>query len=244
MARPVIGITARRWLHAAEADRRQAVTVGLDARYVEAVAAAGGAPVLLPRTRDAGAAAATMDRVDGLLLPGGGDIVSLAFREEPHPANRYQDPALDDLEAGAARAALERGLPILGICRGIQVLNVLLGGTLVQDIPSQVPDAVLHWTRARDVVQVHTVRIEPGTQLAVLWGEDDLPVNSYHHQAVGELGRGLRVNCRSSDGVIEGVEAADGRPILAVQCHPEEDAATYPPSAALFRWLVEAASGG
>jgi putative glutamine amidotransferase len=243
MARPIIGIIARRWLHAAEADRRQAVTVGLDARYVEAVAAAGGVPMLLPRTRDA-AAADAMGRVDALLLPGGGDIVSLAFGQEPHPANRFQDAVLDDLEAAAARAALDRGLPILGICRGIQVLNVLLGGTLVQDIPTQVPDAVLHWTRARDVVQVHTVRVEPGTQLAALWGDVELPVNSYHHQAVGELGQGLRVNCRTRDGVIEGVEAADGRPILAVQCHPEEDAATYPPSGALFAWLVKAAAGG
>ena len=242
MARPIIGITARRRLEETPADRMQTVVAGVDVQYVEAVVRAGGAPVLLPRMADREAAAAMLAAVDGLLLPGGGDVVSLAYGEEPHPKNAFQDPVLDDLELEAARFAIARRIPVLGICRGIQVLNVALGGTLVQDIGDQVPGALQHWARPRDATLVHTIDVEPGSLLAKVLGTGSPAVNSYHHQAVGKVAAGLRVTARARDGVIEGLEAADARPILAVQCHPEELFERHPAFLRLFEWLVRDAA--
>ncbi len=241
MSRPVIGIPARQWLHAAERDRFQTVTIGLDRAYTESVVRAGGAPVLLPRTADLDALAAMMERIDGLLLAGGGDVVSLAFGEEPHPSNLYQDAVLDAMEFAAARTAVGGGMPLLAICRGIQTLNVALGGTLVQDIPSEVPGAVQHHARPRDVVLVHTMDAEPGSLLARVLGTTGLAVNSYHHQAVGRVADGLRATGRARDGVVEGLESDDGRPVLAVQCHPEETSERHPVFRKLFEWLVQEA---
>lgn len=235
---PVIGIPARQWLHPAERDRIQTVTVGLDRAYADAVVRAGGAPVLLPRTGDREAVAAALERVDGLLLAGGGDIVSLAFGEEPHPGNLYQDPVLDEMEFAAAHHAVDRGMPVLAICRGIQTLNVALGGTLVQDIGGEVTGAVQHHAQPRDVALVHTIEVEPDSLLARVLGTTSLAVNSYHHQAVRDAADGLRVTARARDGVVEGLEAADGRPILAVQCHPEKAYERYPVFQRLFEWLV------
>ena len=210
--------------------------------YPAAVLRAGGAPILLPRTDDEDVMQAVMLAVDGLLLTGGGDVVSLAYGEEPHPKAGGQDPVRDAAEFAAIRLALDRGLPILGICRGIQTLNVALGGTLIQDVPSQVAGACQHSTRASENMLGHTVDVEPGSLLARILGVTSTAVNSWHHQAVKGVGDGLRVNCRARDGVIEGVEAADGRPILAVQCHPEDAAEQFPLFRKLFDWLVAEAA--
>ncbi len=239
MDRPVIGMTARRRNPATDDDRLQAPVYGLEAPYVHAVLAAGGAPLLLPRTDDREALAALVDRLDGLLLPGAGDIVSLTFGEEPHPAQRYVDPVLDEMEMTVCALADEQDLPVLGICRGLQVINVARGGTLVQDIPTEVPGAVQHWaTKPREPSPVHTVDVEPGTLLARVWEKDRAAVNSYHHQAPKDVGRGLRASARSRDGVIEALEADDGRPVLGVQWHPEEGAEREPLYPKLFAWLV------
>jgi gamma-glutamyl-gamma-aminobutyrate hydrolase PuuD len=122
------------------------------------------------------------------------------------------------------------------------VLNVAFGGSLVQDVPSQVPEVILHYSYALEPWLVHTVDIEDGSLLARIFGTTSMMVNSYHHQAVKDIGDGLRVNCRARDGVIEGVEAVDGRPILGVQFHPEELTAPYPEFQPLFDWLVREAS--
>ena len=180
--------------------------------------------------------------VDGLLLSGGGDIVSLRYGQEPHPAGKYQDPVRDAMEAAALEHSLDRGIPILAICRGIQVLNVALGGTLIQDIPTQVQNPLLHYVRgAPEPVLVHTLTIEPDTLLARALGTTSTASNSWHHQAVARVAPGLRVNCRSADDVIEGIEAEDGRPILGIQCHPEDVAEDYPLFRKLFDWLVREA---
>ncbi len=199
--------------------------------------------MLLPRSGDEAVMAAAMARVDGLLLTGGGDVVSLAYGEEPDPKSFGQDPLRDAAEFAAIRIALERGLPVLGICRGIQSLNVALGGTLVQDVLSQVDGVVQHYTRAIETVVIHTIDVEPDTLLARVLGVTSVAANSWHHQAVKDLGEGLRVNCRARDGVIEGIEAADGRPVLAVQCHPENIAERWPVFQRLFDWLVAEAGG-
>lgn len=241
MPKPLILITAgRQNRHAPDGDL-QAVTTGVNLDYVHAVLRAGGTPLLAPRHMDGEATAALVEIADGLLLTGGGDVVSLAYGAEPHPASAYQDPVRDAMELAATRAALARNLPILGICRGIQLLNVALGGTLIQDIPTEISNALGHYARAVAPVQMHTVDIEDGSLLARVLDAPALAVNSYHHQAIEKLGRGLRVNCRARDGVIEGVESDEDHPILAVQFHPEEHAATDPRMQALFNWLVGAA---
>jgi len=142
------------------------------------------------------------------------------------------------MEFELLRLAIERGIPVLGICRGLQVINVGLGGTLIQDIPSQVSAAVQHWTNAVDTVLCHTVYIEEGSLLAQVLGMTKLATNSWHHQSVNKVGKGLKVNCRTSDGVVEGLESTEGLPVLAVQFHPEESSLSYPIFQKLFDWLV------
>ena len=238
MPKPVIGLTTGRRNRPVEGNEVQNADMGCDIMYPIAVMRAGGAPILLPRSDDAEVMASVMARVDGLLLTGGGDVVSLAYGEEPHPKAFGQDPVRDVAEFAAVRIALERGLPVLGICRGIQSLNVALGGTLIQDVPSQVAGACQHYTRASENMLAHTIDVEPDSLLARVLGVTTMAVNSWHHQAVKDVGEGLRVNCRARDGVIEGAESADGRPILAVQCHPEDSAEQWPVFQQLFDWLV------
>jgi putative glutamine amidotransferase len=238
MPKPVILITTGKQCQAAMRTEIQAITASCNMQYVSSVVRAGGAPITLPCVVDKEAIRAVLRMVDGVLLTGGGDILSLAYGEEPHPASKYQDPVRDEMEFEVTRLALEQGLPILGICRGVQVLNVALGGTLIQDVPSQVRDAVKHYSQGLDAVLLHTVDIEEDSLLARVSQATSMAVNSYHHQAVKDLGRGLRTNCRARDGVIEGIEAADGRPILGVQFHPEELTEKYPQFQSLFDWLV------
>jgi putative glutamine amidotransferase len=223
----------------------QAVKSVINMQYVDSVLRAGGAPVTLPCVADPEAVRAAVEAADGILLPGGGDVVSHSYGEEPHPRTLYQDPQRDEMEFAVTRRALDTGRPILGICRGAQVLNVAFGGSLIQDVPSQVPEAILHYTYALEPWLAHTTDIEEDTLLSRIFGTPSMRVNTYHHQAVKDIGDGLRVNCRARDGVIEGVEATDGRPILGVQFHPEELTAPYPQFQPLFDWLVrEAGSRG
>jgi putative glutamine amidotransferase len=239
--KPIILITAGKQNPGTPRGEVQMVTSGCDVDYVESVVRAGGAPVILPCLADREAIDAAVQAADGVLLTGGGDIVSLAYGEEPHATSKLQDPTRDEMEFEVTRRALDRRLPILGICRGVQVLNVALGGTLIQDVPSQVPGAVQHYSGGLDTVLLHTVAIEEDSLLARVLGATAMAVNSWHHQAVKEVGQDLRVNCRARDGVIEGLEATDGRPILGVQFHPEECTAAYPQFRTLFDWLTHEA---
>jgi len=241
MRKPIIGLTTGRRNRRTSPDELQSADMACKSAYPQAVIRSGGAPILLPCTEDAEAVAAAVGVVDGLLLTGGGDVVALAYGEEPHPTAKGQDPVRDAAELQAIRVALDRGIPILGICRGIQALNVAFGGTLIQDIPSQVPGAFQHYTHAAENMLAHTVDIEADSLLAQVLAVTSMAVNSRHHQAVKELGAGLRTNCRARDGVIEGIEASNGRPVLAVQCHPEDSAKDRPLFQKLFDWLVEEA---
>lgn len=240
-SKPIIAISAGTRNEAALSTHIQTVVTGTNVHYVQAIVRAGGAPVVIPVITDEAALAAIVGMADGVLLTGGGDISSLAFGEEPHRTARYHDPARDTMEMTVTHLALERGLPLLGVCRGIQLLNVALGGTLIQDIPSQVPDACNHYAQPVAPTLLHSVAIEPDSLLARVMGSETTAVNSYHHQAVSRLGRGLRVNCRARDGVIEGVESSENKPLLAVQFHPEEIADRYPAFQAPFDWLISAA---
>jgi putative glutamine amidotransferase len=238
MPKPIIGITVGRQNPATAQNEIQMPITGCPLSYVQAVVRSAGAPVLLARTDDQEALTAMLGVVQGLILSGGGDILSLAWGEEPHPQARFQDPVRDRMELEATRIAFERRLPILGICRGIQTLNVALGGTLIQDIPAEVPKAGQHFSHEREIALVHTIDIQADSLLAKVLGATQMAVNSWHHQAVRDVPASLRVSARARDGVIEGLEAADGRPALAVQFHPEECCGQYPVFQRLFDWLV------
>jgi len=187
----------------------------LDARYPRAVEAAGGTPVLLPLQSDA---AALADRLDGLLIPGGGDFAP----ERSYPAGVDFDPVAPEQLAFDRRllaCALERALPVLGICYGMQLLAVHHGGSLIYDLPTDLPGAGPH--RLAEPGARHALDVEPATRLAALLEGDGAAVNSHHHQAVSEPGAGLRVGARAADGVIEAIERAEGPFCLGVQWHPE-----------------------
>lgn len=238
MSKPVIVISAgRQNLHTPRRET-QAIFTGCNVEYVKAVIRAGGAPVLLPYLADKESIASVLESANGVLLSGGGDILSLRYGEEPHPRSLYQDPIRDEMEIELTRLAIERNMPVLGICRGIQLVNVALGGTLIQDIPTQVPNTVKHYSEGLAPVLLHSLEIEPESLLARVLETTSTAVNSYHHQAVRDIGAGLRVSARASDSVIEAIESSDGKPILAIQCHPEEIAAPYPIFQKLFDWLV------
>lgn len=210
---------------------------GADRNYSRAVQLAGGAPVLLPATAEADVAT-LMDRVDGLLLSGGGDVDPANYGAAPSAATGGVDPDRDAAEFGLLEAALSRGLPVLGICRGCQVINVALGGTLHQHLPDLTSIQHLH-REPRDLIS-HTVSVTSGSVLEKVLGRDEVEVNSIHHQAVDRLASPLRAVGCAPDGIIEAVEDPD-RPLLAVQWHPES-LVPAEPHLALFQWLTAACS--
>jgi putative glutamine amidotransferase len=193
---------------------------GLNGQYVAALKAAGADVVLLPAGLPA--AEAVLDRLDAVLLPGGLDVHPSYYGQEPGPGLGRVNADLDELEAPLVRLAKERGLPILGVCRGHQMVNVALGGTLYQDIEAEGVSSFDHWAsldNGRDYL-AHKVLIKPGTRLRDIVGAAELEVNSFHHQAVREVAPGLLVNATSPDGVVEGLESPDGL-VMTLQCHPE-----------------------
>jgi putative glutamine amidotransferase len=216
----------------------------LNSAYVAAVQQAGGVPVLLVPQHDARALRALLERIDGVLLTGGGDVDPARFGEEPHPTVSDVSAERDVLEIALARHALEERMPLLAICRGVQVLNVALGGSLHQDVANSPGTPIAHSQKAPRHEPTHAVKIEAGSRLADVVGAHDLDVNSMHHQAIKELGQGLRAVAFSSpDGLIEAVEPADARGfLLGVQWHPEELAPHQPAARRLFAALIAAAS--
>lgn len=232
MARRLIGITGgyrRR-------KTQRADEFYLLADYFDSVELAGGAPVLIPQVSGDEVLRDLLGRLDGLVITGGPDTPPGRYDQSPHPTTNPVHPRRDKFDRDCLRTALELGLPILAICYGVQLLNVFLGGTLIQDIASQRPSADRHVQDGPRLL--HAVRIEPGTKLARCLGVTEIEVASSHHQAVDRIGRGLRVSARSHDGIIEGLETEDDRLILGVQWHPEELAAKHPDHLRLFQALV------
>ena len=196
--------------------------VRLTAAYVTALESAGLIPLIVPPLSRASAAAVILDSVSGLVLTGGEDVDPARYGEKRHEKIRSINAARDATEIALIEEAKARGKPILAICRGIQILNVALGGTLVQDIPSQLDTKIAHDEDSPRNSRSHDISIEPGSLIAKAVGTEHCTVNSFHHQSVKRVADGMRVTARSPDGVIEGLESADDWWVIAVQWHPEE----------------------
>ncbi len=211
---PAVVVTAPRRL----VDGRERVT--LNTAYVRALESAGLVPLAVPTMLAADRAGAALAAVRGLVLTGGEDVAPDRYGATPHPRLGEVDPVRDAAELALITAARARHLPILAICRGIQILNVALGGTLYQDLASERPSAVPH----SDETSRHAVRVEAGSLLERTLGIRAATVNSRHHQAIRDLAPGLKAVAWADDGVIEAAEPADANAgwIVAVQWHPED----------------------
>jgi putative glutamine amidotransferase len=215
----------------------------LNNAYVHAVQQAGGIPILLPPHLDGRTLDALWSRLDGILLTGGGDVDPARFDEDPHPTVADVSDARDRLEIEVTERAMHDARPLLAVCRGIQILNVALGGSLYQDIASDTGSTIAHSQTAPRDRPTHPVKVMgEGTRLGATLGAPELEVNSLHHQAIKRLGRGLRDVAWAPDGIVEGVEIPDAHAlVLGVQWHPEELVARDPTARNLFRTLVTSA---
>jgi len=197
------------------------VCVSVAEAYTTALLRTGLIPFVLPPVHASVAAAALLG-VAGLVLTGGEDIDSRWFHESLHPAAGPTHVVRDEYEIALSRAAKEQGIPTLALCRGAQIMNVALGGSLMQDIPSQ-RAGKHHPTSSRPTERVHVVEVERDSRLAAILGDERITVNSFHHQAIDRVGAGLRVVGWSPDGIVEGIESSDSDWwMVGVQWHPEE----------------------
>ena len=243
---PGIGITATLKQDVdCVAERPLGKFVRADLDYVEGVAEAGGVPVVLPPVVGVRGAEALLEGLDGLLLSGGSDLDPGYYGESPVPELGVTLPERDAFEMALLEHALRRKIPILGICRGMQVLNVALGGTLYQDLPSQMDHMVLlgHRQETPKWQPTHEVEVDGGSKVAEILGADELKVNSYHHQAIKKLASGLVAVAHAPDGVIEAVESGDlsKRWVIGVQWHAEAMREAGPEHRNLFEAHVSAA---
>ena len=234
-------------LVSAECDIESSDSFKLQADYVRAVYLAGGLPLVAVPPMECGdtaeAVAELCSLARGIVLTGGSDVLPGLFGEEPHPKLGAVNPVRDRFELALARAAMQADLPVLAICRGMQVLNVAAGGGLVQDIESCVPGAHAHRVTAPRWLPTHSVSVVPGSILWKIFRRDSIMVNSFHHQAVHPVAPGFEVSARASDGVVEAIEKAGSRFMVGVQWHPEALAGKDPEALNVFREFLIAAQG-
>ncbi len=237
--RPIIGCTSFCKL----VDNRE--VLGLNKTYVDAIVAAGGVPLLIPVGLSESDQRAIFNLVDGILLPGGGDVLPRFYTEErPHDTLRGLDENRDQLELFMAWISVKQSKPVLAVCRGHQVFNVALGGSLWQDISSQMPNANGH-DHPNGLPRnhlLHKVNVLPGTKLSKYLTGDQVYVNSLHHQGIKELAKDLVATAFAPDGLIEAVELPGHPFAIGVQWHPEDLIHDDPQMLDLFKGLIEAAS--
>jgi putative glutamine amidotransferase len=245
VSRPVIGI-ATQTLEAVPGKLPLCWVMGQ--RYVRSLTAAGAVPWLIPCVQgDDQTLRSIYDHLDGLFLTGGVDIDPAQYGEARHERCDRSDPARDWTELALIRWALADGKALLGVCRGIQALNVACGGSLYQHVAEQHPQAIKHdyFPTAPDYSRdylAHPVQVRPDSRLGSLLGAEQVSVNSMHHQGIKRLAPGLAATAFAPDGLIEGIEAPDRPFVIGVQWHPEELTESLPPMRRLFRGFVEAAA--
>lgn len=240
MRKPIIGCSTYRKI----SQDTNVPLFGLMTSYVQAIETAGGIPLLIPLSVDEDALEIILDRLDGLVLPGGGDIDPKHYQGSWHPQLRDIDADRDRVEIFLARKAVEMGKPLLAICRGHQVLNVALGGTMYEDIASQMPAAIKHdyFMEGPRTHLPHAVAVQPSSRLAHILGGNSARVNSLHHQGVRDLAPSLVATAVAPDGLVEGVEIPDHPFAVGVQWHPENLVDNDSAMLALFKAHVAAAS--
>lgn len=213
--KPVIGMISWR------SERAGLSVHEINHSFASGIEEAGGIPVVYPVLEDFKTIEHFIDLIDGLMLIGGEDVAPFFYGEEPMAELRGIDLERDRTEIAAIRLAIEKGCPILGICRGLQLTNVVRGGTIYQDIPKQIGQTLVHAAPSeRFEVKYHKIKIEKESHLYKIYG-DSMIVNSFHHQSIKELGEGMRVVARSVDGVVEACEGEWDGFFLGVQFHPE-----------------------
>lgn len=242
--RPLVGVTTQSLQAVEGIPPTMPPSWIMNRMYLDALVRAGAAPVLLPLLADQPAVMRELyERLDGLLLPGGVDIEPSTFGEARHTLLRHTDPPRDVVELQLARWALEDGMPVLGLCRGLQILNIAAGGTLFQDVAAQRYGSQKHDfeppEHTRDFL-AHEVELVPGSRLHALVGASSAPVNSMHHQGIQRLGAGLSATAHAPDGLIEAIEGSGDGFALGVQWHPESLEPNDDTSRALFREFVSA----
>jgi putative glutamine amidotransferase len=215
---PLVALTAS----SAPRARTGAIRIGVNDAYVRAIQSAGLVPVVIPPSFSADEARAVIANVAGLVLSGGEDVDPSQYGTVRHSRTQTSHAGRDATELALVQAARDAGRPTLAICRGLQLLNVALGGTLVQDLAAERPGTLVHPRDEARTQRVHGLSIEPNSRLAAATGELAIEVNSLHHQAIDRVAPDLRVTAVAPDGVVEAVETTDGWWALAVQWHPEE----------------------
>lgn len=225
---PIIGIT----MHPSDGKQQ------INNAYIDSIIQAGGIPLCIPIIHHG--INEVLAKVDGLLLIGGYDVNPKYFDEDPHPKIGRIETDRDESDFALLQQALTLNMPVLAVCRGLQVLNVQLGGSLYQDIPSQVEGAMQHTQNSSRHEKVHTIKVFEGTKLHSIVGEH-IMTNSFHHQSVKELGEGLVISAKTNDGIVEAIEHPNYTFCLGVQWHPEELAIQGDsPSKKLFKTFITA----
>ena len=208
--KPIIGLTMY------DFDKK----LDINNAYLTSIEQAGGIPICIPNATEENVEA-LLNIIDGLLLIGGADIDPILFGEEPHRNLGSVVRKRDDSDIVLMNAALKKQMPILGVCRGQQVMNVALGGTIIQDIPTQVENTLLHKQTSKRGELAHSVDVTT-PKFKEIFGEESFRVNTFHHQSIGKIGEGLVVSAVAKDGIIEGIEHESHPYCVAVQWHPEE----------------------
>ena len=245
--RPVIGVPTQTLQSLGGVSAEIPPSWVMSQRYIVTLEAAGALPWMVPLVDDA-TIRGIYERLDGVFLPGGADIDPATYGSDPHPLCDRTDRARDRVELLLARWAIEDGKPVLGVCRGMQIINVAAGGSLFQDLAEQRPQSIKHdyfpfggSKNTRDYL-AHEVTISEGTRIARVFGAGSLPVNSMHHQGVKELGDGLVASAHATDGLIEALEGVDQPYLAAVQWHPEALTEGDARARRLFQEFVAAAA--